>query len=65
VHADLVTVAFRGPLAERTRTLASQCELSLAKLLQDAILVYEQKLADGYQAGSTLAQWREQRHAPE
>ncbi len=60
VHTDLVTVAFRGPLAERTRALSGRCELSLAKLLQDALLVYEQKLAEGYQPGATLAQWKEQ-----
>jgi len=60
VHADLLTVAFRGPLAEKTRTLAGQCQLSLAKLLQDALLVYEQKIAEGYQPGATLAQWKEQ-----
>ena len=60
VHADLLTIAYRGPLAEKTRNLATRCELSLAKLLQDAILVYEQKIAEGYQAGATLAQWKEQ-----
>jgi hypothetical protein len=47
-------------LAEKTRNLATRCELSLAKLLQDAILVYEQKIAEGYQAGSTLAKWKEE-----
>jgi hypothetical protein len=60
VHADLLTIAYRGPLAERTRSLATQCQLSLAKLLQDAILVYEQRLAEGYQAGSALMQWKEE-----
>ena len=58
VHADLVTVAFRGPLAEKTRTLARQCQLSLAKLMQDALLLYEQKVGAGYQAGSLLSAWK-------
>ena len=58
VHADLVTVAFRGPLAEKTRTLARQCQLSLAKLMQDALLLYEQQVGAGYQAGSLLSQWK-------
>ena len=60
MHSDLLTIAYRGPLAERTRNLADKCQLSLARLMQDAILVYEQKIAEGYQAGSMLAQWREE-----
>ena len=63
VHADLVTVAFRAPLAEKLRIPAEQSGMSLAKLLQDAALVYEQKIAEGYEPGSTLVQWREQKSA--
>ncbi len=35
VHADLLTVAFRGPLAGHFRELAEQHHMSLSALLQD------------------------------
>ena len=57
VHQDLITVAYRGPLAGRFRELAEQHHLSLAKLLQDALLVYEVDIAGGYQPGTKLAEW--------
>jgi len=59
-HADLLTVAFRGPLAGRFRELAEQHHLSLAKLLQDAMLRYEADVAGGYQPGTALAEWKAQ-----
>ena len=60
VHADLLTVAYRGPLANRFRELADQHHLSLAKLLQDALLSYEASVAAGYQPGTALSEWRAQ-----
>ncbi len=57
-HEDLVTVAFRGPLAQKMRTLAEAQSLSLAKLIQDAILVYEQQVGKGYKGGTMLAEWK-------
>jgi len=60
VHQDLLTVAFRGPLANHFRELAEQHEMSLAKLLQDAMLVCEKSIAAGYQPGTTLEEWKAQ-----
>ena len=59
-HADLLTVAFRGPLAGRFGEMAERHQLSLAKLLQDALLAYEGQVAAGYQPGSSLAEWKAQ-----
>jgi len=44
-HGDLLTVAFRGPLAGRFREMAERHQLSLAKLVQDALLAYEGHVA--------------------
>jgi hypothetical protein len=60
VHQDLLTVAFRGPLAGRFRGLAEQHGLSLAKLLQDAVLHWEGSVAAGYQPGTALTEWQAQ-----
>jgi hypothetical protein len=60
VHQDLLTVAYRGPLAGRFREMAEQYELSLAKLLQDSLLTYERSIAAGYQPGATLEEWKAQ-----
>jgi hypothetical protein len=60
VHADLLTVAFRGPLAIRFRELAEQHHLSLARLVKDAVLAYEVNVAAGYQPGTALAEWKAQ-----
>jgi hypothetical protein len=60
VHQDLLTVAFRGPLAGKFRELAQRHEMSLAKLLQDALLAYEANVAAGYQPGAALAEWKAQ-----
>jgi hypothetical protein len=56
-----LTVAFRGPLANHFRELAEQHQMSLARLLQDALLTYEQSIAGGYQPGTTLEEWIAQR----
>jgi hypothetical protein len=60
VHTDLLTVAIRGEFANKMRALSEGAGMSLAKLLKDALLVYEQKITEGYEAGSTLAQWKEE-----
>ena len=58
VHADLLTVAFRGPLAGKFRELAERHGLSLSTLLQDALLSWESNVAGGYQPGTALAEWK-------
>jgi hypothetical protein len=60
VHEDLLTVAFRGPLAGKFRELAQRHEMSLSKLLQDALLAWESSVAAGYQPGTALAEWKAQ-----
>jgi hypothetical protein len=60
VHADLLTVAFRGPLAEKMRGMAESYRMTLAKLVQDAVVAYEANVAAGYQPGTALAQWTAQ-----
>jgi hypothetical protein len=60
VHADLLTIAFRGPLAGKFRELAERHQLSLAKLLQDAVLAWEANVAAGYQPGTALGEWQTQ-----
>ncbi len=57
VHGQMLTVAIRGPLAEKMRELAESSGMSLSKLLQDAILLYEQELRNGYQFGTSISQW--------
>jgi len=57
VHKYLLTVSYRGPLADRFRDLAAQQEMSLAKLMQDALLTYEKSIAAGYRAGAALDEW--------
>ena len=60
VHADLLTVAFRGPLAGKFREMAERYQMALATLLQDALLSYESNVTGGYQPGTALAAWTEQ-----
>ncbi len=60
VHADLLTIAFRGPLAGKFRELAERHQLSLARLLQDALLSWEANVAAGYQPGTALNEWKAQ-----
>jgi len=59
VHADLLTVAIRGRFAERMRALSESHGMSLAKLLKDALLVYEGQVAAGYEPGTSLRSWQE------
>jgi hypothetical protein len=56
----LLTVAYRGPLAGRFREMAERHQLSLARLLQDAMLRYEADVAAGYQPGTALTEWKAQ-----
>jgi hypothetical protein len=51
----MLTVAIRGPLAGRMREMAERYRMSLAKLLQDAVLVYEARGAEGCKPGASLA----------
>jgi hypothetical protein len=60
VHEDLLTIAFRGPLAGHFRELAERHQMSLARLLQDAMLSWETNVAAGYQPGAALAEWKAQ-----
>jgi len=59
VHADLMTVAIRGHFAERMRALSESHGMSLAKLLKDALLVYEGQIDAGYEPGTSLRRWQE------
>ena len=56
----MLTVAIRGPLAEKMREMAERHGMSLAKLLQDAVLVLEARVAEGYEVGTALRGWAEQ-----
>jgi len=58
-HPDLLTVAIRGHFAERMRALSERTGMSLAKILKDALLVYERGIEASYEAGTSLAGWRE------
>jgi len=60
VHADLLTVAIRGEFANKMRALSESTGMSLAKLLKDSLLVYEQQTESGYEPGTTLANWQPQ-----
>jgi len=53
-HADLLTIALRGPMAQEIRQLAADCNLNLSALLRDMALVYEGQRAAGYEAGTAL-----------
>lgn len=59
VHANLVTVAIRGHFVERMRALSESHGMSLAKLLRDALLVYEGQIDAGYEPGTSLRGWQE------
>ena len=60
-HPDLLTVAIRGHFAARMRALSETTGMSLAKLLKDALLVYDGDIAAGYEPGTSLANWTPQR----
>jgi len=57
---EMLTVAIRGPLAAKMRDLSETTGMSLAKLLQDALLVYGGQVATGYEPGTSLADWTAQ-----
>ena len=63
MHPDLLTVAIRGHCAERMGALSESSGMSLAKLLKDVLLVYEGSIDGGYEAGTSLARWQEERAA--
>jgi hypothetical protein len=56
--------SLRGPLAGKFRELAERHQLSLATLLQDAMLSWETNVAVGYQPGTALGEWKA-RQTPE
>jgi len=60
VHADLLTVAIRGEFANKMRRLSESSGMSLAKLLKDALLLYESSMSEGYDPGDRLHTWQEQ-----
>ena len=60
-HPEMLTVAIRGPLADRMRELAERHRMSLSKLLQDMTLVYEAHIAAGHEVGASLAGWTARR----
>ncbi len=50
-------MAYRGPLANKFRERAERHELSLARLLQDAMLADQSQVAEGYQPGTKVEEW--------
>ena len=58
-HPEMLTVAIRGPLAARMREIAETAGISLAKLLGDMVLAYEDEVQGGYEPGTCLARWQE------
>ena len=60
-HGDMLTVAVRGPLANRMREMAERHGMSLSRLLRDAILVYGSQVSAGYEPGASLAEWTAER----
>ncbi len=58
-HPEMLTAAIRGPLAAKMRQLAENAGLSLAKLLGDMVLVYEERIDAGYEPGTSLQRWEE------
>jgi hypothetical protein len=60
-----MTVAIRGHFAERMRALSETHDMSLAKLLKDALLVYEGQIDAGYEPGTSLHRWQEGAHSEE
>lgn len=59
VHVDLLTVAIRGRFAEKMRALSESTGMSLAKILKDALLVYEQGIEAGYEPGTSIRGWQD------
>lgn len=64
-HPDVLTVAIRGTLAAKMRALARSSGMSLARLLSDALLVYESHMETGYEPGTSLQAWQERTSQPE
>ena len=58
-HPDLLTVAIRGHFAAKMRALSERTGMSLAKILKDALLVYEGDIEAGYEPGTSLRRWQE------
>jgi len=51
--------SLRGHFATRMRALSESHGMSLAKLLKDALLVYERDIEGGYEPGTSLREWQE------
>ena len=58
-HPDMLTVAIRGPLAAKMRQLAETTGMSLAKLLEDMVLIFEREVEAGYEPGACRTAWRQ------
>lgn len=57
MHGDTLTVAIRGPLPGKMRAIEENTGMSLARPLEDAILLYQGDFAAGYESGTSLANW--------
>ena len=55
----MLTAAIREPFADRMREQAASPGTSLAKLIKDALLVYEGDIEAGYEPGTSLRAWQE------
>jgi hypothetical protein len=51
-------VAIRGHFAAKMRGLSESHGMSLAKLLKDALLIYEGDIEGGYEPGTSLQGWQ-------
>ena len=54
-----VTIAFKGEIAGKLRALAQSGNMSLAHVVQEAVLVLEAQISAGYELGTALRQSRE------
>ena len=54
-----VTIAFRGEVAGKLRALAQSGNMSLAHVVQEAVLVLEAQISAGYELGTALQQHRQ------
>lgn len=57
-HADLLALAFPGPLPEQFREMAQRYQMTVAGLLQNALVACEATVTADYQPGTALAEWK-------